>query len=74
MVEIALSEKLISGPDAVKSCRHFCSRDTILVNQILHISLFYTLFRFELAFGVNMKVLDNFVSFPMALVFRENDF
>ena len=25
-------------------------------------------FCFELAFGVNMKVVDNFVSFPMALV------
>ena len=33
------------------------------MNRILHISLFYALFRFELAFGVNMKVLDNFVSF-----------
>jgi len=44
------------------------------VNQILRISLFYTLFRFELAFGVNMKVLDNFISFPMALVLCENDF
>jgi len=30
MVEIALSEKLISGPDVVKSCRDFCSRDKIL--------------------------------------------
>jgi hypothetical protein len=29
---------------------------------------FFTHFLFELAFGVNMKVLDNFVSFPMALV------
>jgi hypothetical protein len=28
----------------------------------------FTHFCFELAFGVNMKVLDNFVSFPMALV------
>jgi len=33
MVEIALSEKLISGPDAVKSCRDFCSRDTILLAE-----------------------------------------
>jgi len=38
------------------------------VNQILHISLFNAPFRFELAFGVNMKVLDNFVSVPMAFV------
>jgi hypothetical protein len=28
----------------------------------------------ELAFGVNMKVLDNCVSFPVALVLLENDF
>jgi len=28
----------------------------------------------ELVFGVNMKVLDKFVSFPMDLVWRENDF
>jgi len=27
----------------------------------------------ELVFGVNMKVLDNFVSFPMALVWLENE-
>jgi len=30
--------------------------------------VFFTRFCFELAFGVNMKVLDNFVSFPMAFV------
>jgi len=29
--------------------------------------VFFTRFCFELAFGVNMKVLDNFISFPMAL-------
>jgi len=28
----------------------------------------FTLFLFELGFCVNMKVLDNFVSFPMALI------
>jgi len=28
----------------------------------------------ELVFGVNMKAVDNFFSFPMALVWRENDF
>jgi len=33
MVEIVLSEKLISGPNAVKSCRDFCSRDTILLAE-----------------------------------------
>ena len=35
---------------------------------------FFTHFCFELAFGVNMKVLDNFISFPMTLVWLENDF
>jgi len=38
MVEIVLSEKLISGPDAVKSCCDFCSRDTILLAESLVIS------------------------------------
>jgi len=33
---------------------------------------FFTLFYFELAFGVNMKVLDNFVRFPLALIWLEN--
>jgi len=28
----------------------------------------------KLVFGVNMKAVYNFVSFPMALVWRENDF
>ena len=36
--------------------------------------VFFTYFCFELAFGVNMKVLDNFVSFLMALVSGPNDF
>jgi len=30
--------------------------------------IFFTHFYFELAFGVNIKVLDNCVSFPMVLV------
>ena len=34
--------------------------------------VFFAHFCFELAFGVNMKVLDNWVSFPMALVWLEN--
>ena len=37
-----------------------------------HFLCFFTHFCFELAFGVNMKVLDNFVSFPMDLVWIEN--
>ena len=35
---------------------------------------FFTHFCFELAFDVNMKVVDNWVSFLMALVGLENDF
>ncbi|RHN66125.1 hypothetical protein MtrunA17_Chr3g0087381 [Medicago truncatula] len=30
--------------------------------------IFFTYFCFELDFGVNMKVVDNFISFLMALV------
>jgi len=33
----------------------------------------FTRFCFELAFGVNMKVLDNWVSFPVALVWLKNN-
>jgi len=36
--------------------------------------VFFTHFCFELAFGVNKKVVDNWVSFLMALVWLENDF
>ncbi|AES75846.1 hypothetical protein MTR_6g060340 [Medicago truncatula] len=35
---------------------------------------FSGIFYSELGLGVFMKVLDNFVSFPMALVSLENDF
>jgi len=44
------------------------------VTKIWKTFTFFALFCFELAFGVNMKVLDNFVSFPMDLVGLENDF
>ncbi|AES78252.1 transmembrane protein, putative [Medicago truncatula] len=59
---------MISGSGHKKTRRDFKHRDTIFMNQILHISLFFTPFHFELGFGINMKVLDNFVSFPMDLV------
>jgi len=36
--------------------------------------VFFTHLCFELAFGVNMKVLENFVSFPVALIWLENYF
>jgi hypothetical protein len=36
--------------------------------RFLRFLCFFTHFRFELAFGVNMKVVDNFVSFLVALV------
>jgi len=56
----------------IKSCRGFQNRDTIIMNHSLRNSLFFsTLFCFELPFGVNMKVLDNLVSFSMALVWLE---
>ena len=42
-----------------------CSLTTFPVSRSY---VFFTCFYFELAFGVNMKVLDNFVSFPMDLV------
>ena len=41
--------------------------------RFLRFLCFFTHFYFELAFGVNIKGLDNFVSFPMALNWLEND-
>jgi len=40
--------------------------------RFLRFSCFFTHFCFELAFDINMKVLDNFISFPMALFGLEN--
>ena len=34
--------------------------------------VFFTHLCFKLAFGVDMKVLDNWISFPMDLVWLEN--
>ena len=48
-----------------------CSPTACLVSRSC---VFFTHFCFELTFGVNMKVLDNCVSFPVVLVWLENDF
>jgi len=48
-----------------------CSLTTFPVSRSY---VFFTCFYFELAFGVNMKVLDNFVRFPMDLMSLENVF
>ena len=57
-----------------KSCPKCCNLAPIFCQANLKNIRIFALFCFELAFGVNMKVLDNFVRFPMALVWRENDF
>ena len=41
---------------------------TVVASPVSRSCVFFPRFYFELAFGVNMKVVDNFVSFPMALV------
>jgi len=56
----------------IKSWQDFQNHDTISTNHFPRSPLFFTLFCFELAFGVNMKVLGNWISFPMALVWLEN--
>ncbi|KEH15978.1 hypothetical protein MTR_0401s0030 [Medicago truncatula] len=40
---------------------------TVTASHVSCSCVFFTRFRFELAFGVNMKVVDNCVSFPVAL-------
>jgi hypothetical protein len=47
---------------------------TVTAFPVSHSCILFTCFCFELTFGVNMKVLDNFVRFPVALVFLEKDF
>ena len=44
------------------------------VRQIWKTFTFFALFCFELVFGVNIKVLDNWISFPIDLVWYQNDF
>jgi len=56
----------------IKSWHDFQNRDTIYVNRFPRSPLFFTLFCFELAFGVSIKVLDNWIRFPMTLVWLEN--
>jgi len=41
-------------------------------SPVLRPCVFFSHFCFELAFGVNMKILDNWISFAMALDWREN--
>nr|ABD32584.1 hypothetical protein MtrDRAFT_AC149577g4v1 [Medicago truncatula] len=44
------------------------ARCTETASPVSRSCVFFTCFCFELVFGVNMKVVDNFVSFPMALI------
>jgi len=42
-------------------------------SSVSHSCVLFTRFCFELASGVNMEVVDNWFSFPVALVWLEND-
>ncbi|KEH19525.1 hypothetical protein MTR_8g463160 [Medicago truncatula] len=46
----------------------FSESCTVTASPVLCSCVFFTRFCFELAFGVNMKVVNNCVSFPVALV------
>ena len=62
------------GP-CVHSAFFFLARLCVLSGlRFLHFLCLFTHFCFELAFGVNIKVLDNFVNFPMSLVWLEKVF
>jgi len=47
---------------------------TVAVLPVSRSCVFFVRFCFELAFGVNMKVVDNWVNFPQTLIWLENDF
>jgi len=55
----------------------WCTRGascTVTASPVSRSCVFFACFCFELAFGVNMKVLDNWISFPMALVWHQHEF
>ncbi|AES73868.1 hypothetical protein MTR_3g109670 [Medicago truncatula] len=69
----------LSEPEA--SCKRTATVSSSLKRRLIRLSevpltaflilrscVFFIRFCLELAFGVNMKVVDNFVSFPMDLV------
>jgi len=57
VVQLAVATDLLAGASY-----------TVTTSIVSRSCVFFTHFCFELAFSVNMKVLDNCVSFPVALV------
>jgi len=63
VVQLAMASDLLAGASSI-----------VTSSPVLRSCILFTHFCFELAFSVNMKVLYNYVSFPVALVLLENEF
>jgi len=67
-------------PEASNACHNSPCRlthaasCTLAVLPVSRSCVFFVRFCFDLTFGVNLKVVENWVNFPHALVWLENDF
>ena len=66
--------RVLSGNNLLMARNSLKTSYSVTVFPVSCSSVFFTHFCFELAFDVNMKVLDTWVGFPMALVWHQNDF
>ena len=60
--------RVLSGRNSLMAKNSLTASYSVTAFPISCSCIFFTHFYFELAFGVNMKVLDNCVRFPVALV------
>ena len=60
--------QVLSGRNSLMAKNSLTTSYLVTTFPVLRSCVFFTHFCFELTFGVNMKVLDNCVSFPVALV------
>ena len=66
--------QVLSGRNSLMAKHSLTASYSVTDFPVSRSCILFTHFCFELAFGVNMKVLDNCVRFPMVLVWLENDF
>jgi len=66
--------RVLSGRNSLMAKNSLTASYSVTAFLVSRSCVLFTHFCFELAFGVNMKVLDNCVTFPVALVWLENEF
>jgi len=60
--------RVLFGNNSLMARNSLAARYSLTACPVSRSCIFFTHFCFELDFGVNMKVLDNCVSFPLDLV------